>query len=61
MLTDTINLPDYTNLMRVNLSTLVTVNRLLQVWQERGHPKARGDHPDAFVLAYWGIHSMEST
>ena len=28
MLTDTINLPDYTNLTRADLSTLVTVNQL---------------------------------
>ena len=60
VLTDVLYLPDQTYLTRANLSSLITTDQLLEIRQERGHPKPGGDHENALVFANWGTDSVRS-
>lgn len=61
MLTDTLDLPDDADLTGANFSSLVAVDQLCEVRQERGHPKPGDDHENALVLAHRGTDSMRPT
>ena len=61
MLTDTLHLPDHMDLTRANLSSLISMDQLFEVRQERGHPEAGGDHKNALKLAHWSTDSVRST
>ena len=60
-LTDPLYLPDHTDPTRAHLSSLITMDQLLEIWQERGHAKVGGDQENALVFAHWGTDSMRST
>lgn len=61
VLTDALYLPNQTYLTRANLSSLIPTDQLLEIRQERGHPKPGGDHKNTLVFANWGTDSMRST
>ena len=61
MLTDTLYLPDHTDPTRAYLSSLIAMDQLLEIWQERGYPKPSGDQENALIFAHWGTDSIRST
>ena len=61
MLTDTPYLPDHTDPTRANFSSLITMDQLLEIGQERGHPKPGGDQENALIFAHRGTDSVRST
>lgn len=60
-LTDSLHLPRHTDPTRAHLSSLITMDQLLEIWQERGHPKPGSDQKNALVFAHWSTDSMRST
>jgi hypothetical protein len=42
-LIDSLYLLDHTNSTRAHLSSLITMNQLLEIWQERDHAKVDDD------------------
>jgi len=60
-LIDSLYLLDHTNSTRAHLSSLIIMDQLLKIWQERGHVKVGGDQKNALVFAHWGTNSMWST
>ena len=61
MLTDMPYLPDHTDPTRANFSSLITMDQLLEIGQERSHPKPSADQENALVFPHWGTDSMRST
>ena len=46
---------------RANFPSLITMDQLLEIGQERSHPKPGGDQENALIFAHRGTDSVRST
>lgn len=61
MLTETLNLPNHSNLTRARLPSMIAMDQFLEVRKEGGHAVSGSDHEYARILAYWSTGPVRST
>jgi hypothetical protein len=60
-LTNVLDLPNQMDLTGAQLTGIIAVNKLLQIWQLRRDPEATSDHENVLTVVHGNTLPMKST